>query len=98
MDDITFFMCLITITVLPIICTVIISVKYNTIKIYKYLPSIIILIGSIIYCITVTVVDYNRFIGIVYTGVFMTTTPAILLSLITALAFDFTRLFIKNKR
>lgn len=98
MDDNTYIICLAAITVLSIVCTVIISLKYNTKKLYKYLPSIIILIGSVIYCAIVTVIDYSKYIGILYLGIFVIVAPAILLSLIIALIFDITRFLAKRKR
>jgi len=98
MDDNTYLICLVTIAVLSILCTVVISIKYNTKKLYKYLPPLIILIGSIVYCIIGTIIDYSRYIGIFYIGIFLTTTPAILISLFIALIFDITRFLAKRKR
>jgi hypothetical protein len=98
MDDVTFLIYFVLITLLSVLSTIIISVKSETKKIYKYIPSIVVLTGSIIYCIIATVLNNSRYIGILYTGVFMIVIPAVSLSLITALAFDIFRLINKKRK
>lgn len=95
MEDLTY---LITFTLLTPIVTLLISLKKGVIKVYKYTPSMLVFIGSIIFCIIMTIAAYSRYIGIRYVVVFLTTLPGIILSLIIAFVFDITRFLIKRRK
>lgn len=96
MEDTAYLSVIVIIALISVITTIIISLKKEIKRVYKYIPSIVILIGSISYCIIITIVHYSRYIGIAYVVTFIITMPAILLSLITAFIFDIVRFLIRK--
>lgn len=97
MENITYLVVLIVTVVISLVATIFISLKKEVKKIYKYLPAIIVLSGSVIYCLLMTIVNYNRYIGILYVIVFITTIPGFVICLLTAIVFDSIRFFSRRK-
>lgn len=85
-----FIVIMVTIAILSIIATILLAIKKRN----KYIPSIVVLIGSIIFCVIMPM-PHGCYINIMaYIIVFIITIPAILLSLITAFIFNTVQSFI----
>lgn len=87
---------MVVIAILAAITTIVICKRKNINGLIKYLPSIVILVGGIAFCIIMTLTQYNRFIGIVYIVTFLTIMPAIFISLMIIFTFKIAFYF-KNK-
>ncbi|MDP4094155.1 MAG: hypothetical protein Q8920_12420 [Bacillota bacterium] len=85
MEDISL---LIIILIITLVSTFLISLKKNIKKVFKYVPSLVIFAGGIIYSVWITIFDYNSYIAIVYLMVLATILPGIIVSLMTAILFD----------
>lgn len=79
---------IISIFLVSLLLTILISIKQNSKKIYKYIPAIIVFVGFIGYCILKTVFSSSTYIGITYTVAFIIILPGLIASVITALIFD----------
>lgn len=95
MGEFTF---MIVITIISLIITLFICINRKVNRIYKFLPSIIIAVGSISYCIIATIVNYNRYILILYVIMFLYTFPSFIICLIIAITFDLVRVFSQKRK
>lgn len=87
-------------SVVSVAVTIILSLVAKK-KVFKYFPALIAAILAMIYCIIMTILQLNKYgragyIGILYIVILMVTSPAILLSLVTAGLFDIFNIYIKK--
>jgi hypothetical protein len=92
----SFFLYIIILSLIVELPTIILAMKVKSKPFLKYLPSIIIVLLAVIFCVFLTLSsDRGGFIGIVYVVVAMITVPVSVISALTA-AFDIAR-FVNRK-